>query len=355
MLSNSRRRGVLSAVGHTPLVRLERLAGESPIEVYGKLEGINPGGSIKDRPAVQIIEDAMQKGLIGPASLVIESSSGNMAIGLAQACRYFGLRFVCVADPKMTEQNRRIVKAYGAEIDLVTEPDPLTGEFLVARLQRVQEIVRSNPGAFWPDQYSNQANADAHRHTMQEIAEALDHNVDFLFCSTSTCGTLRGCAEYVQSCGMKTQIYAVDAVGSIIFGGERKKRLLPGHGAGIRPKLFQACLADRCIHVPDAESIQGCYRLLSSEAILAGGSSGAVTAAFERVKEELLPGSVSVLILPDRGERYLDTIYCENWLQNNFGKRLHLDETAGNIVKLHAKEAFPSYVTPCIKAASTKF
>ena len=318
--------GVLSAIGKTPLVRLTRLPGDNSPTVYAKLEGINPGGSIKDRAALAIIQDAISKGLVRPKGLVIESSSGNMAIALAQVCLYFDLRLICVVDPRATQQNLKIIGAYGAEVEMVSTPDPSTGEYLVARIKRVHELLGKFPGAFWPDQYSNRANSDAHHYTMAEMAEALGYKVDYLFCSASTCGTLRGCAEYIQSQGMTTQIYAIDAIGSVIFDGQASegskkgmKRLIPGHGAGVRPALFQPWLAARCILVSDLDCVIGCRRLLKREGIMAGGSSGGVVMAFELVKHELVSDSVCVLVMPDRGERYLDTIYSDSWVRENFG------------------------------------
>jgi N-(2-amino-2-carboxyethyl)-L-glutamate synthase len=307
--------GVLSAIGNTPLVRLDRLSGDQSLLVYGKLEAANPGGSTKDRAACKIIENAMATGQLKAGGLVIESSSGNMAIGLAQACLYFRLRLICVVDAKATRQNLQILKAYGTEISLVTDADPLTGEFLSVRLRRVQDLLKINPGAFWPDQYSNLANSNAHHFTMGEIATSLEFKLDYLFCSTSTCGTLRGCAEYIKSHDMKTKVVAVDAVGSRIFEYREGTRLIPGHGAGVRPALFEPGLADTYVLVSDLDCVNGCRYLVHNEAILAGGSSGGVVAAFQRLKDNIPRNSVCVLILPDRGERYLDTIYSDDWVR----------------------------------------
>ena len=315
---------ILSAIGHTPLVRLSRVMGDVGFHLFAKLESLNPGGSAKDRPALSIIRHAIQTKAIQPGSVIIESSSGNMGIGLAQACSYFGLRFICVVDLKTTPQNIRLLEAYGAEVDLVAEPDPETGEYLQARINRVQELLRITKNSFWPNQYSNPYNTLAHVNTMHEIVTALDGDVDYLFCATSTCGTLRGCAEYARQHKLKTRIYAVDAVGSVIFGGEKAKRLIPGHGAAVRPKLYQPGLAEACIHISDLDCVIGCRRLAREESILAGGSSGAVLMAVERMKDKIPPGAKCVLILPDRGERYLDTIYCNEWVKEHFGDVSHL-------------------------------
>ena len=261
-------KGILSVVGNTPLIQLHRALDDGRFRLFAKLEGFNPGGSIKDRPALRIIQTAIEAGLVGPRTVIIESSSGNLGIGLAQVCLYLGLRFICIIDPKTTAQNRRLLEAYGAELDVVTQPDPQTGEFLQARLQRVGVLLKSFDQAFWPNQYANHCNAVAHYRTMQEIVETLDGKLDYLFCSTSTCGTLRGCAEYARTHALnQLKIVAVDAVGSVIFGGNHAKRLIPGHGAAVRPALYEPGLADQCVHVTDWECIVGCRTLLAREAL----------------------------------------------------------------------------------------
>jgi cysteine synthase A len=316
--------GILSLIGNTPLARLSRVLDNIQFDLYGKLEAFNPGGSIKDRAAYSIIKHALDEGRIQPDTVIIESSSGNMGIGLAQACTYFGLQFICVVDPKTTQQNLQLLKAYGAEVDVMRDPDPVTKEFLHARIERVKTLMRAFPNSFWPNQYSNVFNAMAHRQTMHEIVTALDQKVDYLFCAASTCGTLRGCAEYVQANNLTTKIIAVDAVGSVIFGGPPFKRLIPGHGAAKRPELYLPNLADRTIHVTDLDCIIGCRRLLRKEAIMAGGSSGAVLMALALIKEDIPEGATCVLIFPDRGERYLDTVYSDEWVEEHFGDVSHL-------------------------------
>jgi cysteine synthase A len=318
---------ILEMIGNTPLVFLSRLFAGDSVRLFGKLEGTNPGGSAKDRAAYHMIKRALENGVIHAGSTIIESSSGNMGIGLAQICAYFGLRFICVVDPKTTRQNMAILGAYGAEIDLVTEPSPTTGEFLDARIERVQRLRRSIPDSWWPDQYANLHNAQAHYQTMHEIVTGLDRSVDYVICATSTCGTLRGCAEYIRTHQLTTKVIAVDAVGSVIFGTPPGKRLIPGHGAIRRPALYQPGLADCCVHVTDLDCVVGCRRLLRCEAILAGGSSGAVIAAIDKLRPELPANATLVAVLCDRGERYLDTIYNDAWVAEHFGNVAQLWET----------------------------
>jgi cysteine synthase A len=313
---------VLETIGNTPLVRLARLFADSGIEVYAKLEALNPGGSVKDRPAYNMIMKGMEAGLVGKETTIVESSSGNFAIGLAQVCAYLGLRLICVVDIKTTVQNVKILEAYGARVDIITEPDPVTGEYLQARLNRIRHIVESIPNTFWPNQYANPNNAGAHYgRTMPEIVEVLGPDIDYVFLATSTCGTLRGCADLIHDRRMATKIVAVDAVGSVIFGHPPGKRLLPGHGAGVIPKLFKPDLADQHVLVSDLDCVIGCRRLVQHEAILAGASSGAIVSAIERLLGEgqIARDARCVAILADRGERYLDTVYSDAWVQEHLG------------------------------------
>src|ERR1700677_376699 len=266
--------GVLSAIGNTPLVQLERVLDGMDFRLYAKLESLNPGGSSKDRSAFSIITEALRCGELKQDSVIVESSSGNMAIGLAQACCFYGLRLICVVDSKATKQNLRLLQAYGAEMEIVDRPDPASGQLLPARLKRVEELRNAIPGAFWTNQYANINNANAHHRTMQEIVTALDGEVHVVFCPTGTCGTLRGCAEYIQQRNLAVKLVGVDAVGSVIFGRERGNRLIPGHGSAIRPELFHDGLADDHVCVTDLQCVIGCRLLARREASVAGGSSG---------------------------------------------------------------------------------
>ncbi len=324
--------GILGAIGNTPLVALQRVVRNASFRLFAKLEAANPGGSIKDRAARSLLLEALRAGRLHRDSVVVESSSGNMGIGLAQACAVLGLRFICVVDARTTAQNVAIMRAFGAEIEVVDTPDPNGGGFLRGRIDRVRAIVRRLPRAFWPDQYSNLNNALAHHQTMREIVTALDGRVDMIFCPTSTCGTIRGCADYVRERGMRTRIVAVDALGSVIFADRHPTarptpvRLIPGHGAALRPALYRDGIADLCVHLSDRDCVVGCRRLVAREGILAGGSSGAAVMAVERLRDRIVDGATCVVVFPDRGERYLDTIYCDDWVRRHFGALPERDE-----------------------------
>lgn len=314
---------IVSTIGDTPLVALERLFDPTRIRVFAKLERFNPGGSIKDRSARSMIENALISGALVPGvSTVVESTSGNLGIALAQICNFHRIGLICVIDPRTTPQNAAIMRAFGARLELVDRRDPATDEFLPARLARVRELLAEVPNAYWPDQYGNEENSRAHHGTMQEIHDGLPDRLDYLFCAVGTCGTLRGCAEYIHDNGLDVTVVAVDAVGSVIFGPPRPserahERRIPGHGAAVVPALLRDGLADRLVKVTDDECVAACRLLLATESILAGGSSGAVIAALNRSADWIEPGSTCVAILSDGGDRYLDTIYSDRWVAEN--------------------------------------
>jgi len=315
--------GIVETIGRTPLIRLQRLFKDEPFHVYGKMEWMNPGGSAKDRPAFYMIQEAIRRGEVTSNTVVIESSSGNLAISLAQICRYLGLRFICVVDPRTTEQHKQIIRSFHGEIDFVEEPDPESGEFLPARIRRVGELLRSIPNAYWTNQYGNPDNYRAHAETtMTEIGEQLGP-IDYLFCGVSTCGTIRGCKEYIRSRGWPTRIVAVDAAGSVIFGGAKGPRKFPGLGAGLVPGLYSPDVADDVVYVSDRDCVQGCRDLVGCESILAGASSGGVIAAIRAMGPRIAEGAVCAAILPDRGERYLSTVYNDEWVRREIGFEPH--------------------------------
>ena len=313
--------GILGAIGGTPLVQLEKLFSTSHFSCFAKLEGLNPGGSSKDRPSVAIVERALQTGQINSDTLIVEGSSGNTGIGLAQVCAYHGLRFLCLVDPKVTQQNVDILKAYGAEVEMIEHPDPETGELLPAKLKRINEILETVPNSFWVDQYASQENSGAHyRSTVKEILRDLDGRMlDYLFIATATCGTIRGCLDFLVDYGYPTKVIAVDALGSQIFSKRKHSRLIPGLGSGICPKLTPVDGLHKVVHVTGVDCVVGCRRLARSEAILAGGSSGGVISAVEQMSHEIPENATVVALLPDRGERYLETIFSDLWVRENFG------------------------------------
>lgn len=314
------RLGVLDAIGDTPLVRLDRLFGATGLEVYAKLESCNPGGSVKDRPAANMLIQALLRGDLRPGDTVVESTSGNMGVGLAQACAYLRLNLIAVVDTKASELNVRRMAALGARVHRVTRPHPDTGELLAARLDAVRDIVARTPGAYWPSQYENLDNPGAHAAgTMREIDRALDGRVDVVVIATSTTGTLRGCADYLAEHGRPTTIVAVDATGSALFGGARGPRHLPGLGAGVQTELADGARYDTLVRVTDLDCCVGCRRLARTEGILAGGSSGGLVTALLRLAPTLEPGSRCALVLPDGAGGYMDTVFDDDWVARTLG------------------------------------
>lgn len=305
---------VVSCVGRTPLVYLRRLFPEPGLDVIAKLELLNPGGSVKDRPARFIVEQGLQDGTIGAGTHLIESTSGNLGIALAMVARVYGLGFTAVVDPKISPTNLRILQQFGARIEMVHEPDA-AGGYLHTRIRRVHELLQAIPNSVWINQYANQRNWQSHYYGEgSEILADLDGPVDCLVLGVSTTGTILGIARRLREAFPRLRVVAVDAVGSVIFGTPPGPRALPGIGASRVPELFSPAEIDTVIHVDDWESVQACRDLLAREGIFAGGSSGSVIAAIRKLLPTLPRPCRVLTLLPDRGERYLDLVYDDDWL-----------------------------------------
>lgn len=317
MMNSQQNMGILSCIGNTPLVRLARLFHHTPTAIYGKLEMFNPGGSIKDRTAYNILKNALDAGRIHPGTTVIESTSGNMGIGLARVCHFLGLKLILVTDPHINEMTVSILKTFNAEVVTVHEHDG-KGGYLSTRLEKVQQLLTEIPNSFWPDQYHNMDNPLAHDETYAEIVAALGRDPDYMFVSTSTCGTLRGLGDAIAKRNARTKLIAVDAQGSVIFGDEPQNRIIPGMGASRLSDFLIHQQVDSVVLISDRETVEGCHQLLKTESILAGGSSGAIVKAMEKTLPQMPKGATVVAIFADNGERYLKTIYSEAWIQEQF-------------------------------------
>jgi len=320
VIQHSTFKNVIDSIGNTPLIELNKVFAASNFKVYGKMEAANPSGSLKDRTSVNILKEALLLGYIKPGDTIIESSSGNMALGLAQACLYFKLKLIVVVDPKINSHTKKLLNAYDAKIDYVTKPDPEKG-FLGARLQRVHELLENIPNSFWTNQYGNKKNPEAHLVTMKEMFGALQEPLDYLFVTVSTCGTLMGCADYISQNDLKTKLIAVDALGSILFGDEKSNRLIPGHGSSVKSNFLDKNFVHDAVKVSDLECVKGCWSLLKNEGILAGGSTGGAISAINKYVDSIPNGSSCGMIICDRGERYLDTIYSSDWILDNFNSK----------------------------------
>ena len=308
---------IIDAIGETPLIELSRFLERDDVKLVAKLESSNPGGSAKDRPALRMIREARRNELIDDQTTVVESSSGNMGIGLAQVCRCLGLRFVCIVDPQIQSENVKILQALGAEVHFVTRP--INGSFLAARLEAVQQFVERTSNVFWPNQYANQRNPEAHQlGTIVEIDQALGGQFDSLFVATSSTGTLQGVQRYLRARRRLTKVVAVDAIGSALFGGDLGPRKIPGLGAGQVSALAEQAEPDLVCKVSETDCVVGCRRLAMKEAILAGGSAGGVLQSVRAMQHELA-GQTCVVILHDSGTRYLDTIFSDKWVTESLG------------------------------------
>jgi len=321
---------IVSCIGQTPLVALKRLFPSQGQEVIAKLEFLNPGGSVKDRPARFIVEQGLQDGSITPQTHLIESSSGNLGIALAMVARIYGLSFTCVVDPKIALANLRILRQFQANIEMVTKPDDQHG-YLKTRIQRVHELLERIPDSRWINQYANQLNWQAHyRSTGSEICEQLDRAPDCLVVAVSTTGTISGLARRLRENYPRLRVIAVDAVGSVIFGAPPGPRDIPGIGASRVPELLCKEDIDEVIYINDQESWRGCHELVAREGIFAGGSSGSVVSALRKLLPTFPSPYRVITLFPDRGERYLDTVYDDTWVASH-QKRFSTFDVLDNI------------------------
>ncbi|WP_017621975.1 2,3-diaminopropionate biosynthesis protein SbnA [Nocardiopsis chromatogenes] len=312
---------LFDCIGDTPVVALRRLFPGPGPEVLAKLELMNPGGSMKDRSARHIVEAGLADGSIRPGGTVVESSSGNFGIALAMAALVHGLRFVCVVDPKTTSANKALLRRLGATVETVTEPDE-AGGYLHTRIRRVRELTAEIPGAVWVNQYANDRNWQAFYHgTGAELARQLVRPPSYLFAPVSTSGSILGCARRLRETFPDLRVVAVDAAGSVIFGGAPAPREIPGIGSSRVPELLRPEEIDEVVHVDDVEAAENCRELLAAEGVFAGGSSGAVVAAIRRTLPRLGPGDRVLAIFPDRGDRYLDMVYDDAWLESMRARR----------------------------------
>ncbi len=331
--------GLLDLVGNTPVVCVQsRNRPElSPIDLYAKLEYYNPTGSIKDRPAAHIIRHLLLGGEIKQDTVLVESSSGNFGIALAAICKSENLKFICVVDPVIVEQNEYLLSQYGAEIVKVTSKDD-SGGYLKSRIKKVKEILEENPNAIWLNQYSNEKNAMAHYYgTGMEIYKTFaDIGLDYVFVPVSSGGTICGVSKLLKEQFPNIEIIAVDSVGSVIFSDVSKQRFIPGMGSSIQPDLVKKAQIDYILHVEEPDTVSGCMELLNDFGLFVGGSSGAVYMAAKKFfgldrpvnlvtrkpKTGRYPSvnrkPIALLLFPDRGERYSLTIYNEQWVSSCF-------------------------------------
>ncbi|MET9446592.1 2,3-diaminopropionate biosynthesis protein SbnA [Streptomyces cinerochromogenes] len=289
--------------------------------LYLKCEGFNFAGSIKLKAANEMVESAERDGSLTPDSILVESSSGNLGVALSMIAASKGYRFLCVTDSRCNLSTKLLMEALGSHVHVVTDLDA-NGGFLGTRLEYVRALCASDDRYVWLSQYTNAGNWRAHfRTTAPEIARQFPR-LDVLFVGTGTAGTLMGCARYFREWRRPVRIVAVDSMGSVAFGGTPGRRMIPGLGMSMRPPLLDESYVDEVVRVEEADTIRTCHRM-ARRGFLFGGSTGTVvSAATDWLSRNGTHGLTAVAIAPDLGERYLDTIYQTNWLQDLYGENL---------------------------------
>jgi 2,3-diaminopropionate biosynthesis protein SbnA len=283
-----------------------------------KLEGLNPTGSIKLKVARAMVERAEADGVLPPGSRLIESTSGNLGIALASVCAAKGHQLSVITDPNANEHSIRFMRALGAEVTVVTEQDA-NGGFLQTRLRLLHRLLAEDPALVWLNQYTNPANPGAHRDgTAAEIFQGFGEP-DWLFVGTGTSGTLMGCVEYVRRAGASTRVVAVDTLGSVTFGGPPGRRWIPGLGSSRRPEIYCDDGSFDKVLVEERDTVLMCRHVARTYGLLLGGSTGTVLAGLRAMRGAVEPGSTVLVIAPDLGDRYLDTVYDDDWVLARFG------------------------------------
>jgi cystathionine beta-synthase len=314
---------VLATVGRTPLIRLNRLTGGSRGSVVVKYEAFNPGGSVKDRIAVHMLEDAERRGLLRPGGTVIECTSGNTGLGLAIAAAVKGYRAIFTMPDKVSSEKANLLRAYGAEVILApTAVEPTDPRSYYSIAKRLSEEI---PDSYYPNQYQNPMNPDAHyRSTGPEIWEDTDGRVTHFVAGMGTGGTISGTARYLKERNPWIRVIGVDPVGSLYYDyvktgqlGVAHTYLIEGVGEDIIPGTIDFNLIDDVVQVGDRDGFRTARRLAREEGIFSGSSAGMTMFGALQLAPTLGPDDLMVVLIPDTGERYLSKVYNDEWLRKN--------------------------------------
>jgi cystathionine beta-synthase len=307
---------ILDAIGHTPLIKLNKVTEGIACTVLLKAEGLNPGGSVKDRPALFMLEQAEKRGIIKPGATIIEPTSGNTGIGLAMAAAVKGYRCIFVMPDKMSEDKVCLLQAYGAEVIItptnVAADDPRNYQMVADRL--TAEI----PNAYQPSQFRNLDNPEAHYlSTGPEIWADTDGKITHFVASMGTGGTISGTARYLKEQNPHVVVVGADPAGSIYSGDEPKPYFVEGIGMSCVPPTIDLKLVDQMERVSDLETFQMARRLTREEGIFVGGSTGTAVVAALRVARELPADAVVVVVSPSNGRSYMSKFYSDHWMIDN--------------------------------------
>lgn len=308
---------LLETIGNTPLIELRNTTASTEGRLFFKYERGNPGGSIKDRPALFIVTEAEKRGLLKPGGTIIESSSGNFGISLAMIGAAKGYRVIILVDPKTTATNLALLKCFGAEVVIVTEQDD-SGSYHKTRISLANKLADEIPDAFRPDQCFNLLNSTAHyQGTAREIFADCPDNIAAIVAAVSTGGQLGGISRYTKTYRPDVKVIGVDAVGSSIFGGESHSYLIPGIGLAWTPCNVAVENIDSVYKVTDEAAFVAARCFTRNEGILMGPSSGACALVALTIAKQLSPLDCVVCIISDGGERYIQTLFNDTWMQTN--------------------------------------
>lgn len=307
---------ILETVGSTPLVKLNKLASGLKPLILAKFEAFNPGGSIKDRPALRMVLEAEKQGLLKPGGTIIEPTSGNTGTGLAQIAAVKGYRCILVCPDKVAPEKINLLKAYGAEVVIV--PSTVSAGHHESYYSVANKLTAEIPGAFQPNQFANPNNPQAHMaSTGPEIWEATEGKITCLVAGMGTGGTICGIGRYLKEKNPKLKIVGVDPEGSIYSGDMPASYKVEGIGEDFIPRNVDLKLIDEIIRISDKESFIMGRRLAREEGILAGGSSGTAVSAALKVAQDMSENDVIVVILPDGGRGYLSKMFSDDWMRAN--------------------------------------